>query len=182
MLRLTASGVCPRPRPCARGSLKRERSPGNLRSLRSLPTRSSEAAAAKFPLQHVTVHCFHELGIDSRDPRALGWGPLDVFPRPCIRGRGHPGGWYLSRRLVVSPPPHPRKRSFAFSLKTETVSCRCRRDRTPPTRSRSVSQRVTGLCRGSPSLPQGSVKPTRFPTLSAQALPVPGWRWARRPT
>lgn len=41
------------------GNLKRERSPSNLRSL---PTISSEAAAAKFPLQHVTAHCFHELG------------------------------------------------------------------------------------------------------------------------
>lgn len=41
------------------------------------------------------------------NPRSLGWGPR-------IWGRGHPRGWSLNGKLVVSLPPHPRKPSFAF--------------------------------------------------------------------
>lgn len=62
--------------------------------------------SVKFPLQHVTIHCFRELGVDLQDPRALGWGPL-MFSPGLASEEGDTQEVLPEWEASISPPTPP---------------------------------------------------------------------------
>lgn len=70
-------GACPPPQDLP-GKPKKGKKPGQPR-LSPLP-RTGSAPLAKFPLHHVTFHCFHVSGLSSRTLRAPGYWPRVFLP------------------------------------------------------------------------------------------------------